>query len=98
MAARVLVALRVPVSPERAFQVFTEEIGAWWQPHGLFATSGNPAGKLAFEPGPAGRLVERHPDGDAYEIGRILSWKPPQELAFNWRPATFTPDQTTEVW
>jgi hypothetical protein len=64
MPSRVLVAIRVAATPERAFRVFTEEIGAWWRPNGLFPLSGNLAGTLAFEPGPAGRLVERRSDGD----------------------------------
>jgi len=97
MPSRVLVAIRVAATPERAFRVFTEEIGAWWRPNALFPISGNPPGSLAFdEPGPSGRLVERRPDGD-YEVGRVLRWEPPGELAFGWRPASFTPHQTTEV-
>jgi uncharacterized protein YndB with AHSA1/START domain len=96
MPSRVLVAIRVAATPERAFRVFTEEIGAWWRPNGLFPLSGNPAGTLAFEPGPAGRRVERRSDGD-YEVGRVLRWAPPEELAFGWRPASFAANQTTEV-
>ena len=96
MASRVLVAIRVAATPERAFRVFTEEIGDWWRPNQLFPLGGNPAGTLAFEPGPNGRLVEQRPDGE-YEIGRVLRWAPPEELAFGWRPASFEPHQTTEV-
>jgi hypothetical protein len=96
MPSRVLVAIRVSATPERAFQVFTEEIGAWWRPNALFPLGGNPAGTLAFEPGPSGRLVERRSDGD-YEVGRVLRWAPPEELAFGWRPASFEPHQSTEV-
>lgn len=96
MASRVLVAIRVSATPDRAFRVFTEEIGAWWKPNGLFPLAGNPVGTLAFEPGPDGRLVERRSDGE-YEVGRILRWAPPGELAFAWRPASFEVHQSTEV-
>src|SRR5689334_9868633 len=96
MPSRVLVAIRVAATPEHAFRVFTEDIGAWWRPNGLFPLRGNPDGTLAFELGAAGRLVERRPDGD-YEVGRVLRWAPPSELWFGWRPASFAPDQTTEV-
>jgi len=96
MPSRVLVAIRVAATPERAFRVFTEEIGAWWRPNQLFPLAGNPAGTLAFEPGPCGRVVEHRPEGD-YEVGRILRWAPPEELAFGWRPASFEAHQTTEV-
>ena len=52
---------------------------------------------MAFEPGPNGRLVERQAGGGEYEVGRITLWDPPAQLAFQWRPASFAPEQTTEV-
>ena len=55
--SRVLVALRVDATPERAFAAFTDEIGRWWRPNQLFRFSTERSGTLAFEPGPAGRLV-----------------------------------------
>jgi len=36
VSSRVLVSLRVKASPERAFEAFVNEIGAWWQPNPLF--------------------------------------------------------------
>ncbi|MCU1343739.1 MAG: Activator of Hsp90 ATPase 1 family protein, partial [Acidimicrobiia bacterium] len=50
--SRVLVAMRVRASPERAFSAFTEEIAQWWKPNGLFQFTENRNGTLAFEPGP----------------------------------------------
>jgi uncharacterized protein YndB with AHSA1/START domain len=97
VASRVLVALRVTATPERAFAVFTDEIGEWWRPNGLFQLTPAAPGVMAFEPGPGGRLVERHASGGEYEVGRITVWDPPGELAFQWRPASFSPEQTTEV-
>ncbi len=97
MASRVLVALRVAATPERAFAAFTDEIGKWWRPNGLFQLTPAGPGLMAFEPGPSGRLVERHARGGEYEVGRITLWDPPAELAFQWRPASFSPEQTTEV-
>jgi uncharacterized protein YndB with AHSA1/START domain len=93
----VLVALRVKAAPERAFQVFTEEIGAWWRPNLLFATTPRAPGMLAFEPGQGGRLTETLANGKVFEIGRILAWEPPARLVFNWRQASFPPDLHTEV-
>jgi hypothetical protein len=93
----VLVALRVPATQERAFAAFTHEIGRWWRPNGLFQPTPAGPGVLAFEPGPGGRLVERHAGGREYEVGRITLWNPPAELAFEWRPASFSPEQATEV-
>jgi uncharacterized protein YndB with AHSA1/START domain len=95
--SKVLVALRVKASPERAFEAFTRDIGDWWRPNGLFAFTPRSPGRLAFEPGEAGRLVETLPTGKVFEIGRIRAWDPPRRLVFGWRQATFTPDQDTEV-
>ena len=97
MASRVLVALRVAATPERAFAAFTDEIGKWWRPNGLFQFTPAGPGRMAFEPGPSGRLVERHAGGGEYEVGRITLWDPPAELAFQWRPASFLPEQVTQV-
>jgi uncharacterized protein YndB with AHSA1/START domain len=97
VASRVLVALRVAATPERAFAAFTDEIGEWWRPNRLFQLTPAGPGRMAFEPGPSGRLVERQAGGGEYEVGRITLWDPPAELAFQWRPASFAPEQTTEV-
>jgi uncharacterized protein YndB with AHSA1/START domain len=93
----VLVAVRVAARPEVAFEAFTEEIGLWWEPNGLFQFDERRTGTLAFEPGPDGRLVERYDDGDVFEIGRVRAWEPPTYLAFAWRQASFDPGQETEV-
>jgi hypothetical protein len=97
MTSSVLVALRVKASPERAFDVFTGEIGAWWRPDPLFAITPRGDGVLAFEGGEQGRLVARLPDGTIFEIGRVTEWRRGERLAFVWRQGTFAPDQTTRV-
>ena len=94
MTSKVYVALRVKATPERAFAVFTGEIGAWWRPSGLFQTTPRAPGRLAFE---NGRLVETLANGKVFEIGRVLAWEPPERLVFSWRQATFPPDLLTEV-
>ena len=95
--SKVFVALRVKATPERAFQAFVEEIGAWWRPNPLFATTPRAPGRLAFEPGEGGRLIETLETGKVFEIGRILAWEPPRRLVFSWRQATFPADLRTEV-
>jgi uncharacterized protein YndB with AHSA1/START domain len=96
--SRVLIALRVPAEPGRAFDAFVHEIGAWWQPNGLFQFTDDRTGVLAFvDPGPTGRLVEAYDDGDVFEIGRIRVWEPPHRLALSWRHASFASDQETEL-
>lgn len=95
--SRVVVAVRVAAAPARAFAVFTEQIGQWWRHNGLFAFSDGRTGTLVFEPGPTGRLIETHDDGEVFEIGRITVWEPPAELVLTWRQASFAPEQETEL-
>jgi uncharacterized protein YndB with AHSA1/START domain len=96
MTSKVYVALRVKATPERAFQAFVEEIGAWWRPNMLFQTTPRP-GVLSFEPGEGGRLVETREGGKVFEIGAIRVWEPPHRLVFSWRQANFPSDLHTEV-
>lgn len=97
MTSKVYVALRVKASPERAFDAFVSEIGAWWKPNGLFQTTPRAPGVLAFEPGEGGRLTETLANGKVFEIGQILAWEPPARLIFSWKQASFPPDLKTEV-
>ncbi len=97
MTSKVVVALRVKASRERAFDVFTREIGLWWRPNDLFRFTAGPPGRMAFEPWLDGRLTETDPQGRWFEIGRITEWAPGERLAFTWRQANFAPDHLTEV-
>lgn len=93
----VIVSLCVQASPQRAFEVFTQDIGVWWRPERFFQLTPRGDGALRFEPGENGRLVTDLPNGKTFEIGRITTWAPGVKLAFSWRQATFAPDQQTHV-
>lgn len=98
MTAAVIVALRVGVSPDIAFDAFTRDIGMWWKSHPLFQLSRKGDGLLRFDPvGPGGRLVTRFDDGDEWEIGAVRLWLPGERLTFGWRLPSFRADQATEV-
>ena len=97
MTSKVLVALRVKASPERAFDAFTGEIGRWWRPNQLFAFTPRDPGVLSFEPGEGGRLIETRKGGKVFEIGKVRVWAPPDRLVFGWRQAAFAEGQDTEV-
>lgn len=97
MSSRVFVALRVGVTQARAFDVFVNDIGAWWQPNGLFRTGPRKPGTLAFEAGPGGALVETNADGERWELGRVRHWEPPERLVFSWQQPDFPEDLVTEV-
>ncbi len=96
MTSKVYVALRVKAPPARAFAVFVDEIGTWWRPSPLFQTTPRP-GRLSFEPGKDGRLIETRDGGKVFEIGQIRVWDPPRRLVFSWRQASFPLDLHTEV-
>lgn len=91
----VIVSLRVKATPSEAFDVFTQEIGAWWRPNGLFQLTPRGDGVLSFEN--QERLITTLPNGKVFEIGRVTAWAPREELAFSWRQATFSPEQQTQV-
>jgi uncharacterized protein YndB with AHSA1/START domain len=97
VTSRILVSLRVAATPERAFEIFTREIGVWWRPNVLFPFTPCSPGVLAFEPGVGGAFTETLPNGKVFEIGRITAWEPGIRLAFTWRQATFSPEQITPV-
>jgi activator of HSP90 ATPase len=97
MTSKVFLAIRVPADPARAFEAFTREIGAWWQPDDLFRITPRGDGRLAFEPGAGGRLYTTFEDGEEFEIGRISVWEPGSRLVFEFRMASFAADQSTEV-
>ncbi len=97
MTSRILVSLRVAATPERAFDVFVREVGAWWRPNALFRFTPSPPGVLAFEPGLDGRFTETSSDGKVFEIGRITLWEPGRRLGFTWRQESFPPGQVTRV-
>ena len=101
MTSRVVVSIRVPCSPGQAFAIFTRDIEDWWADSPLFRFTPRSPGILAFEPpdaeGQNGRLIERLPNGKAFEIGPVRVWQPGERLVVGWRQATFGPDHATEV-
>jgi uncharacterized protein YndB with AHSA1/START domain len=97
MSSRVIVAVRVPATPLEAFDVFTREIGAWWQPNAMFQFTPRSPGVVSFEGGEGGRFIETLPNGKIFEIGRVTTWLPGERLVFGWRQAAFAEGQNTEV-
>jgi len=91
----VIVSLRVAVSPDDAFDTFTEDIGLWWQPSALFQLTPRGDGTLGFDG--ENRLITTLPSGKVFEIGKVTAWDRGRRLAFSWRQANFAPDQVTAV-
>jgi hypothetical protein len=85
------------VEPTAAFELFTRDVDRWWQRGPRYRFRSDKTGRICFEPGEGGRLVEIYGEADAFEIGRILIWRPGEHLAFEWRLPNFAPDQVTHV-
>src|SRR5262245_29926957 len=89
----------VPADPVQAFEVFTTEVDLWWRRGPRFRHHGGRPSLMRFEGGEGGRLVEVYTDeaGGAFEVGRVLTWKPGDRLVFEWRGANFEPGLVTAV-
>lgn len=87
--------LVVTCSPERAFEVFTREIGSWW-PLSQYSIGQEKITEVIFEEKVGGRIFERHNDGGEGEWGRVLAWEPPSRFAMSWHPGG-APEKATEL-
>jgi len=86
----------VEAALERAFRVFTEEIGSWW-PIDTHSVGEEKAARAALEPRLGGRLYEVWHDGTECLWGVITAWEPPSRLAYSWKPVQDSPHDPTHV-
>jgi uncharacterized protein YndB with AHSA1/START domain len=85
--------LVVKCTPERAFEVFTREIGSWW-PTGQYSIGGDKIAEVVFEERVGGRVFERHHDGTEGDWGRVVAWEPPHRFVMSWYPGHDTSEAT----
>lgn len=76
--------IHVAAAPERAFRVFTEQIGRWW-PLVSHHIGKAPAEACVLEPFVGGRWYERGVDGSECDWGAVLAWDPPRRLVLAWQ-------------
>lgn len=88
----------VPLPPDEAFALFTEEVDTWWRHGPRFrpAIDGK-EGVMRLEPGVGGRLLEVYDAGEVFELGRIQVFEPGKHLVFWMGGRDFAPDEWTEV-
>jgi uncharacterized protein YndB with AHSA1/START domain len=79
-AVRATTVVDAPV--ERAFEVFTSEIGTWWPPerHILQAE----LAEMVFEPRVGGHVIDRGVDGSECRWARVLTYEPPNRVVISW--------------
>jgi uncharacterized protein YndB with AHSA1/START domain len=90
--------LMVEAPLERAFRVFTANMGAWWpKEHHI----GKAALKdCVIEPKVNGRWYELCEDRSTCEWGKVLAWDPPRRLVLAWQlnqEFRYDPELVTEV-
>ena len=98
--ATATVAVRVDVDATSAFDLFVLEIDRWWRRGVKFRHAGAAIGAIRIEPRLHGAVFETWSDArgeQRFELGRVIVWQPPHQLAFTWRNATFAPLEQTEV-
>jgi uncharacterized protein YndB with AHSA1/START domain len=86
--APVEVEVRVTAACERAFALFTEQIGEWWP----VASNSVFGGTVAFE---GDELIERHGDKSAV-WAEVTRWEPPSALGLSWH-AGHDASHTTDI-
>ena len=99
-AASVRASVEVEAPIERAFEVFTEGIGSWWDPtHHILQAE---LAEMVFEPRVGGRICDRGVDGSECCWARVLAYEPPHRVVFSWDISPqwqieTDPDKTSEV-
>jgi uncharacterized protein YndB with AHSA1/START domain len=87
--------LKVGLSAERAFELFTDGMGKWW-PLATHSVGEDQAETCYFEGWVGGRIVEVLKDGSQAEWGKVLVWEPFRKISFQWYPGR-EPDTAQEV-
>jgi uncharacterized protein YndB with AHSA1/START domain len=96
MTLEATASVRVGVNPERAFDIFTGDIGTWWRKGTYYWNHPKTAIRYEFEPGLGGRLLEVYEEG-VFEVGTITGWEPGKVLQYTWREEGWEPGQVTTV-
>ena len=90
--------LIVEAPAERAYRVFSENMGLWWpREHHI---GGSPLKDCIVEPRVNGRWYELCEDGSQCDWGKVLTWDPPRRLVLAWQLNSefkYDPGLVTEV-
>jgi uncharacterized protein YndB with AHSA1/START domain len=95
-------AVTVRLDPERAFELFTAEMDAWWpvETHARsvdeFEEETVKTERLEFQGRVGGRILEHLSTGEARPWGEITEWDPPSRFVVAWKPNS-RPTPPTEL-
>jgi uncharacterized protein YndB with AHSA1/START domain len=79
-AVRSSIVVEAPL--ERAFSIFTENIGSWWPPeHHIL---GSELAEMVFEPREGGHVYDRGVYGSECRWARVLAYEPPERVVISW--------------
>jgi len=92
----------VDVPQARAFTVFTDEIGTWWDPDHHLLPEGTTLERMVFEPRVGGHVYDVVSDGSECRWSRVLAYDPPERVVFSWDigptwQVETDPDRASEV-
>lgn len=79
--------ITVPLSPDRAFKLFTQEMADWWplETHSLSAQGeGNTAPHVEVPAELGAQVLETLPDGSKAPWGRVTEYDPGKAFAMSW--------------
>src|SRR2546428_2679686 len=79
-SVRTSIVVEAPI--ERAFTVFTEDIGSWWPPdHHILEAK---LAEMVFEPREGGHVYDRGVDGSECRWARVLAYERPNRVVISW--------------
>lgn len=84
----------VGLDRERAFTLFTREMGSWWpvEMHSRavdeFADEDLKVERVEFQARVGGLVLEHTSDGRALPWGEVLAWEPPERFVLAWHPSS----------
>jgi uncharacterized protein YndB with AHSA1/START domain len=94
--------ISVKADPARAFELFTDVMGAWWPVERYsravdeFEGQDVKVERVEFQHGVGGHVLEHLSNGEVLPWAEVLVWEPPSRLVLAWKPNS-TDNPPTEV-
>jgi len=90
--------IRVEAAPARALEIFTTQMGRWWNP--AYTINASPLKDVRLEGKRGGRWFEVGEDGSQRDWGKVLVWEAPRGIVLAWQVSAewkFDPKLVTEL-